>query len=73
MNLQRYDPSYTTSLNILPSMHKTGQGEYVRHDEHLALLEKMKCCYNCQHFSKGNPVCDTCADEVSYGNWGLAE
>ena len=77
MKLQRYDieawpydaKNCPTDCNVT----KHDDGEWVKATEHLALIEKMKCCYNCQHFSKGNPACDTCADKVSYGNWRLAE
>ena len=36
-----------------------------------AQIEKMKCCFNCRHYSTGNPECRTCGDAFAYSNWEL--
>ena len=78
MPLQRYDICHDSfDINVSLSKKVSPCGEWVKADDALAeveklkkMIEKMKCCVNCKHVDDHfcNDACEKC---VNYSAWEL--
>jgi NMD protein affecting ribosome stability and mRNA decay len=73
--LQRYEPHiYRSLLEESRIMFEASDtGEWVKATEHLAMVEKMKCCETCKNYETNHydAPCVVCANTTDLPKWEL--